>query len=145
MIAFLRAKASSFREFFTIFYYNSKDGGDRFFVRPVHGAGECTLRESAKSKVAVILMIALVGAILPVTAQTNLTMADPDALARAISSKAEIERSIILASPSSLADAREGLAQSKVIAEDERRAMMEIIRGLFDAALSSNRECGLFY
>ena len=83
-----------------------------------------------KSKAAIIFMIVLAGAGLPASAQTSLTMSDPEVLARAISNKAEIERCIILATPSSLAAAREGLSQSNVISNDDRLAMMEIIRGV---------------
>ena len=88
------------------------------------------MRDSVKSKAAIILMVVLAGAGLPASAQTSLTMSDPNVIGRVIGNKAEIERCIILATPSSLAAAREGLSQSNVISEDDRLAMMEIIRGL---------------
>ena len=88
------------------------------------------MRVFVKSKAAIILLIVLVGAGMSVSAQTTLTMAAPDVLAGIISSKAEIERFMILATPSSLAAAQDGLLQSKVIPEDDKRAMLEILRGL---------------
>lgn len=73
--------------------------------------------------------IALV-AVLPLPAQTALTMANPETLSKTINSKTEIERCIILATPTSLARAKEGLAQSKVISEDDKKALSEISRGI---------------
>lgn len=69
-------------------------------------------------------------AILPLCAQTSLAMSNPEVLARLVNNKTEIERCIILATPGSLAQTREGLIQSKVISEDDKNAMLEIIRGI---------------
>ena len=63
-------------------------------------------------------------------AQTTLTMADPEALAKYINNKSEIERNIMLAAPGSLDLAREGLVQSKVISDDDKNALLDIARGI---------------
>jgi len=63
-------------------------------------------------------------------AQPGLSMSDPEILSKLINNKTEIERCMILATPESLARTREGLLQSKVITEDDKSAMLEIIRGI---------------
>jgi len=63
-------------------------------------------------------------------AQSALNMSDPSLLAKTVYSKVEVERCIILATPDSLALAQEGLAHSKVIDEADKKALLEIIRGI---------------
>lgn len=63
-------------------------------------------------------------------AQSALNMSDPSLLAKTVNSKAEVERCIILATPESLAKAQDGLAQSKIIDEADKNALLEIIRGI---------------
>lgn len=103
------------------------------------------MRGFLQSTVTIILLVAMIGAGMPASAQTSLTMADPDVLARLISNKAEIERLTVLATPSSLAAARDGLLQSKVIPEDERRAMLEILRGLSMLLYSPSESVPAFF
>ena len=80
---------------------------------------------------AIAFLIPLSGYILmPLSAQTNISMASPEVLAKIVNTKAEIERNIIRATPTSLALARDGLIQSKVVSEDDKNAMLEIIRGI---------------
>ncbi|HWR13102.1 MAG TPA: tetratricopeptide repeat protein [Rectinemataceae bacterium] len=91
----------------------------------------------------VAFLVAMLGAIaLPSYAQTSIAMASPEVLAKIISSKAEIERNIILATPESLANAKSGLSESKIISEDDRQALLEIVRGismlLYPAPVSTN-------
>jgi len=57
-------------------------------------------------------------------------MADPKAISKIVNDKAEIERCIITGSPESLARAREGLVRSKVVSEDDKNALLEIVRGI---------------
>lgn len=83
------------------------------------------------SGAAIALFALLAGfAIQTLPAQTNLTMADPAALAKFINNKPEIERNIMLATPGSLDLAREGLVQSKVISDDDKNALLDIVRGI---------------
>jgi tetratricopeptide (TPR) repeat protein len=57
-------------------------------------------------------------------------MTDPSVISKILSSRPEIERCILLATPESLKKARDGLGQSKVISEADRDALSEIIRGV---------------
>ncbi|MCE1196272.1 tetratricopeptide repeat protein [bacterium] len=95
-------------------------------------AGEIAGRSQAGKlrRAAVSLALLAFAAVSPLQAQTALTMANPEALSKSLNSKTEIERCIILATPDSLARAKDGLAQSKVISEDDRRALSEIVRGI---------------
>jgi len=79
-----------------------------------------------------IILPLLLALFLPfsLTAQSALSMSDPTTLAKVVNSKAEVERCIILATPESLAQAREGLAQTKIIDEADKKALLEIIRGI---------------
>lgn len=79
-----------------------------------------------------IAIIALVGGFFSPSphAQAGLTMSDPDVLAKIVNNKTEIQRCIILATPDSLAKAREGLSQSRVISDNDKLAMLEMIRGI---------------
>lgn len=63
-------------------------------------------------------------------AQTSLPMTDPSLISKILSSRPEIERCILLATPESLQKAREGLSQTKVIADGDKEALSEIIRGV---------------
>lgn len=76
-----------------------------------------------------IALIALTAG-LPLNAQTALAMSDPEMLSKTLNSKTEIERCIILATPNSLERAKDGLAQSKVISDDDKKALSEISRGI---------------
>lgn len=95
-------------------------------------AGDVAGRSSAGKlwKVAAGLAFLAFAAVLPLNAQTSLTMVDPEMLSKTLNSKTEIERCVILATPDSLARAKDGLAQSKVISEDDRKALSEIARGI---------------
>jgi len=89
------------------------------------------LNKVCKRGALIVLLAAMLGtAVQPLLAQTSIAMADPETLARMISNKAEIERNIILATPDSLVLARNGLAESKVLSEDDREALQEIVRGI---------------
>jgi Tfp pilus assembly protein PilF len=63
-------------------------------------------------------------------AQSVLSMSDPALLAKAVNSKTEVERCIILATPESLAQAKDGLTLSKIIDEADKQALLEILRGI---------------
>jgi len=80
---------------------------------------------------AMLLLALMAGAgITPLYAQTSITMSNPEILAKIVNNKAEIERCIIIATPESLSRANDGLLQSKVITEDDRNALLEIVRGI---------------
>lgn len=100
-------------------------GGDAAGRRKAGYFGRSRLR-AAMIGAAIIAMTAT----LPLCAQTALTMVNPETLSKTIYSKTEIERCIILATPDSLARAKEGLAQSKVISDDDKKALSEISRGI---------------
>lgn len=76
------------------------------------------------------LAIFLIIAGLPAFAQTALPMTDPATLSRIVNDRAEIERLIILATPLSLSEARAAAVSSKVISDEDRSALLEIIRGV---------------
>ena len=63
-------------------------------------------------------------------AQTTLPMTPPESLPKLVNSRVEIERCIILATPDSLRQAREAVYQSKMIHDNEKIALLEIIRGV---------------
>ena len=86
------------------------------------------VRLSGAAIVSFALLAGFAIQILP--AQTALTMADPEALAKYINNKSEMERNIMLATPESLELAREGLVQSKVISDDDKNALLDIMRGI---------------
>jgi tetratricopeptide (TPR) repeat protein len=96
-----------------------------FAGRDAGGRGMKRLRMAAMG-----IVLFAVAAVPPLSAQTALTMADPEMLSKTLNSKTEIERCIILATPNSLARARDGLAQSKVISDDDNKALSEISRGI---------------
>lgn len=76
-----------------------------------------------------LVVLVMTGAA-PLFAQTSLTMANPQTLSKIVNNKAEIERCIITATPEALSRATDGLIQSKVIAEDDKKALLEIVRGI---------------
>lgn len=76
------------------------------------------------------LAIFLIILALPAFAQTALPMTDPATLSRIVNDRAEIERLIILATPLSLSEARSAAISSKVISDEDRSALLEIIRGV---------------
>lgn len=63
-------------------------------------------------------------------AQTALPVASPDTLTKQTGSRSEIERCILIGDPESLARARDGISQSRNITEGERKALLEIVRGI---------------
>ncbi len=64
------------------------------------------------------------------SAQTALPMTDPSVISKMLSSRPEIERCILLATPESLQNAKQGLALTKVIPDGDKEALSEIIRGI---------------
>jgi len=92
------------------------------------------------------LMIAA-GVVIDASAQTSLPVAAPDALSKILNSRAEIEKDVILATPDSLARAVNGINQSKLLGEDEKAAMREVLRGissiLYPSAPSARTEKAL--
>ena len=87
-------------------------------------------RANLRTTAIVLLVVAAGGGASSPFAQTSLTMADPRAISKIVNNKAEIERCIITGSPESLARARDGLIQSKVVSEDDKNALLEIVRGI---------------
>ena len=88
------------------------------------------LRSGCHRAAALGLALIALTAALPLSAQTALAMSDPEMLSKTLNSKSEIERCIILATPNSLDRAKDGLAQSKVISDDDKKALSEISRGI---------------
>ena len=87
-------------------------------------------RANLRTAAIVLLVVAAGGGAASPFAQTSLTMADPRAISKIVNNKAEIERCIITGSPESLARAKDGLIQSKVVSEDDKNALLEIVRGI---------------
>ncbi len=83
----------------------------------------------ARIRIFLPLVLALLAPI-SLSAQSALSMSDPSILSKVVNSKTEVERCIILATPQSLAQAQEGLAHTKVIDESDKKALLEIIRGV---------------
>lgn len=79
---------------------------------------------------ALLVFLGLGCPLLPLFCQTALPMTPPSAISRIINDRTEIERNIILGTPESLAKAKEGLMQSKVIADDDKNGLLEIVRGI---------------
>ncbi len=83
----------------------------------------------ARIRILLPLVLALIAPI-SLSAQSALSMSDPTILSKVVNSKTEVERCIILATPQSLARAQESLAHTKVIDEADKKALLEIIRGV---------------
>jgi tetratricopeptide (TPR) repeat protein len=83
-------------------------------------------------KLRVIFIFSLLSGMAPihVQAQTSLPVTVPESLSRLLNNRAEIERCITLASPDCLAQAKAGLAQSKVIPDNDKVILGELIRGV---------------
>jgi hypothetical protein len=62
--------------------------------------------------------------------QTNLPVIVPESLSKLVNSRAEIERCITLATPDALMAAQAGLAQSRIISDDDKAVLGEMIRGV---------------
>ncbi|MCX7026486.1 MAG: hypothetical protein NT061_03140 [Spirochaetes bacterium] len=79
-----------------------------------------------------ILIFSLFAGLLgvPAWAQTSLPVTAAESLSKLLNSRAEIERCIILASPDGLSQARIGLSQSKVIPDNEKVVLGELVRGV---------------
>ena len=88
------------------------------------------LRSGCHRAAALGLVLIALASGLPLNAQTALAMSNPGMLSKTLNSKTEIERCIILATPNSLDRAKDGLAQSKVISDDDKKALSEISRGI---------------
>jgi tetratricopeptide (TPR) repeat protein len=93
--------------------------------------GNCRMNSKVREFRILSLCLIFLAVILPASyAQTNLPMASPESLAKLVNSRVEIERCIILATPNSLQQAQEAVAQSKMITENEKTALLAIIRGV---------------
>lgn len=70
-------------------------------------------------------------AIAPVAhAQSSLVMTAPETIVKSLYPRSELEKLIVLGTPESLAKAKEGLANSRLVPPDEKPALDEIIRGV---------------
>jgi len=92
----------------------------------------------------ILLLMLFLNTLPALFAQSSLSMSDPTLLAKVVNSKAEIERCIILATPESLAQAKESLAQTKVVSDEDKRALSEIIRGLSSILYPSAKTAAFF-
>jgi Tfp pilus assembly protein PilF len=63
-------------------------------------------------------------------AQSALAMVSPESIVKLVNPRSEIERSIVLATPESLAKAREAVFNSRLVPEEEKPGLSEIIRGV---------------
>lgn len=77
-----------------------------------------------------IAFLSTLSALAGAFAQTSIPLVSPSTLPKLLYSRPEIERCIILATPESLARAKDELGESKVISVDEKAALAEIIRGV---------------